>query len=164
MLGRGRPFILEFINPKKSQSCYSRIAEVEQLVNEATELVKCREYRIVGKSVFEELKQTIETKAKAYSSLVWVQKEITPEDCERLSKQENLEISQKTPVRVLHRRSQLVRTKYVHRLKAEWINKHYMKLHVLASAGTYIKEFVHGDLGRTVPSIGQLLGCEADIL
>ena len=35
---------------------------------------------------------------------------------------------------------------------------------MLASAGTYIKEFVHGDLGRTSPSIGSLLGSEADIL
>lgn len=34
----------------------------------------------------------------------------------------------------------------------------------MASAGTYIKEFVHGDLGRTVPSIGSLLDSEADIL
>lgn len=30
--------------------------------------------------------------------------------------------------------------------------------------GTYVKEFVHGDLGRTVPSIGSLLSCRADIL
>ena len=35
---------------------------------------------------------------------------------------------------------------------------------MLASAGTYIKEFVHGDLGRTVPSIGSILETEADIL
>lgn len=31
-------------------------------------------------------------------------------------------------------------------------------------SGTYIKEFVHGDLGRTVPSVGSLLNCRADIL
>ena len=35
---------------------------------------------------------------------------------------------------------------------------------MLASAGTYIKEFVHGDLGRTIPNVGQLLETEADIL
>ena len=28
-----------------------------------------------------------------------------------------------------------------------------------AQAGTYIKEFVHGDGGRTLPSLGSLLGC-----
>ena len=39
-----------------------------------------------------------------------------------------------------------------------------MHICLLASAGTYIKEFVHGDLGRTVPSIGSLLNSEADIL
>ena len=39
-----------------------------------------------------------------------------------------------------------------------------MELHVIASAGTYIKELVHGDLGRTTPSIGEILNTEADIL
>lgn len=28
----------------------------------------------------------------------------------------------------------------------------------------YIKEFVHGDMGRTHPNIGSILGCDADIL
>uniref|UniRef100_A0A0E0PCL6 tRNA pseudouridine(55) synthase n=1 Tax=Oryza rufipogon TaxID=4529 RepID=A0A0E0PCL6_ORYRU len=31
-------------------------------------------------------------------------------------------------------------------------------------AGTYIKEFVHGDLGRTHPSVGVMLSCRAEIL
>ena len=29
----------------------------------------------------------------------------------------------------------------------------------MLQAGTYIKEFVHGDEGRTVPNLGTLLGC-----
>jgi len=37
-------------------------------------------------------------------------------------------------------------------------------LYLLASAGTYIKEFVHGDLERTIPNVGILLGTEADII
>jgi tRNA pseudouridine synthase 10 len=32
------------------------------------------------------------------------------------------------------------------------------KLDIKAQAGTYIKEFVHGDFGRTQPNLGQLLG------
>jgi len=28
-----------------------------------------------------------------------------------------------------------------------------------AQAGTYIKEFVHGDEGRTLPNLGTFLGC-----
>ena len=37
-------------------------------------------------------------------------------------------------------------------------------LEIVASAGTYIKEFAHGDLGRTRPSLASLLGCAVDIL
>ena len=48
----------------------------------------------------------------------------------------------------------MVRDKLIYKMKAEYINQHYFVLHMIASAGTYIKEFVHGDLGRTVPSIG----------
>lgn len=36
-------------------------------------------------------------------------------------------------------------------------------LELVAQAGTYIKELCHGDFGRTVPSIGQLLGVEVHI-
>jgi hypothetical protein len=34
----------------------------------------------------------------------------------------------------------------------------------MAFEGTYIKEFIHGDFGRTQPSLCTLLECAADIL
>lgn len=34
----------------------------------------------------------------------------------------------------------------------------------LCYVGTYIKQFVHGDLNRTVPNVGTLIGKEVDIL
>lgn len=37
-------------------------------------------------------------------------------------------------------------------------------LHVVTEAGTYIKEFVHGDFGRTKPSIGTIIDDEVDII
>jgi hypothetical protein len=49
-------------------------------------------------------------------------------------------------------------------MQATQLSAHFMELHLTTSAGTYVKEFVHGDLGRTVPSIGSLLQCTADIL
>jgi tRNA pseudouridine synthase 10 len=58
----------------------------------------------------------------------------------------------------------MTRDKVIYKLQAEYINSHYFVLHMITSAGTYVKEFVHGDLGRTVPSIGSLLESEADIL
>ena len=44
------------------------------------------------------------------------------------------------------------------------INNHFIILDLETQAGTYVKEFVHGDLGRTNPNIGTILGCDADIL
>ena len=58
----------------------------------------------------------------------------------------------------------MTRTKHVYRVQARKINEHFFEMHLLASAGCYIKEFVHGDLGRTTPNIGSLLGTEADII
>jgi tRNA pseudouridine synthase 10 len=37
-------------------------------------------------------------------------------------------------------------------------------LRLRTQAGTYVKEFVHGDAGRTAPSLGDLLGCRAEII
>lgn len=38
-------------------------------------------------------------------------------------------------------------------------------MNIETEAGTYIKEFVHGDFGRTTPSLRDVFGdCEVDIL
>ena len=37
-------------------------------------------------------------------------------------------------------------------------------LELLCDAGTYVKELVHGDLGRTCPSLSSLLGCAVDLI
>lgn len=111
------------------------------------------------------MKDIENSKAKAYCCIVWVKKRISPKDLQqKLNALSNIVLKQTTPMRVLHRRSLMVRDKLIYKVKAEYINQHYFQLHILASAGTYIKEFVHGDLGRTVPSIGSLLETEADIL
>lgn len=57
----------------------------------------------------------------------------------------------------------MIRDKLIYGLEAKLINPHFFILFVLSSAGTYIKEFVHGDLGRTTPSVGSILGSEVDI-
>ena len=42
-------------------------------------------------------------------------------------------------------------------MKTEYVNPHHFILEIEASGGTYIKEFVHGDLGRTRPNVGEIL-------
>ena len=40
---------------------------------------------------------------------------------------------------------------------------HWAVVYLRTQAGTYIKEFVHGDRGRTEPNLGTLLKCRARI-
>lgn len=62
-----------------------------------------------------------------------------------------------TPIWVLHRRSPMVREKTIYKIGLEKINKFIYVCYLSTSAGTYIKEFVHSDLGRTEPSLTSLL-------
>ena len=93
-----------------------------------------------------------------------------------------LTVQQRTPLRVVHRRSDLVRERKIFSAKATRVTRdngnkyntsnhnknhdqdHYFRLELIAEAGTYIKEFVHSDQGRTVPSISSLLSCETKLL
>lgn len=58
-----------------------------------------------------------------------------------------------TPIRVLHRRAPLTREKIIHKIKLIEINDQNYICLLATSAGTYIKEFVHSDLGRTNPNL-----------
>ena len=91
----------------------------------------------------------------------------------------------------MNRRALMVRKKKIHTLFAEALEEHFLRIELRTEAGTYpsfelnlysifvvfiisflslcyklsyIKEFIHGDLGRTTPSLGKLVGCDADIL
>jgi tRNA pseudouridine synthase 10 len=63
-----------------------------------------------------------------------------------------------------NRRTLSVRKKTIHAVSCQRINEHFFIMDLTTQAGTYVKEFVHGDLGRTMPNVGSLLQCDADIL
>lgn len=47
----------------------------------------------------------------------------------------------------------------IHSMKCKRLqNRHWFVLELVTQAGTYIKEFCHGDFGRSQPSVGSLLG------
>ena len=118
-----------------------------------------------NKKAFEKLKNTENEKIKIYDAIVWSKANIDNEICDKINKVENININQITPLRVLHKRVLKTREKVIFKLNIkEIINPHFMILEVRASAGTYIKEFVHSDLMRTEPSIKSILDCDVDIL
>ena len=90
---------------------------------------------------------------------------MTEEDLRRkLDSVRDLQVAQTTPIRVAHRRTGMVREKVIHSMSSRWVSDRIFLLDLDTSAGTYIKEFVHGDLGRTSPNVGSLLGKPVDIL
>jgi tRNA pseudouridine synthase 10 len=71
-------------------------------------------------------------------------------------------ISQQTPTRVMHRRADLNRRRIVKEIRYKIINKKKIELIVKTNAGLYVKELVHGDNGRTKPSVSEVLGVKAN--
>ena len=69
----------------------------------------------------------------------------------------DLKVAQRTPLRVAHRRTGLVREKVIHSMSSELVSSRIFILDMDTSAGTYVKEFVHGDLGATETLVAQTL-------
>jgi len=110
------------------------------------------------KASFGNLQADTEHKVKHYGCRCYSSQPLTPATLDqRLLRTSPLLIHQSTPVRVLHRRSNIVRKRYVLHVTPTFIDEHWFTLRLSTSAGTYVKEFVHGDLGRTVPSVQSLL-------
>ncbi|GLE01993.1 hypothetical protein PINS_up010831 [Pythium insidiosum] len=165
MLGNGRPFILELLDAKKGTLSSEELEALQDAVNRQNDgVVEIREVRPSTKEYFANLQAGADSKRKTYCCVVWSARELTPEAIAPIDAIQDLVIQQKTPVRVLHRRTLLTRPKIIHAARCEVLNAHYMLLRLTTSAGTYVKEFVHGDRGRTVPNVASLLGADADIL
>lgn len=163
-LGNGRPFAMELINPHKSRFNREQIKQLQQTINNSSDKIRVRDLQIVSRDAMGRMKEGEEEKTKTYRALVWTQKPIQKEDISFLNDIKELTLDQKTPLRVLHRRALAVRPRVIHSMSSEYKDSHHFYLGLKTQAGTYIKEFVHGDFGRTKPNMGDLLQTEADIL
>lgn len=166
MLGSGRPFLVEIQNSRHVPS-EALIKEIEVKINNLeNKLVRVKNLKLVDSHGWSLMQEGEEEKQKQYAALVWIDRPLKDEDMQAISSLKDKKILQRTPIRVLHRRSPLEREKIIHWMKIEKIagSSQYFLLHLCTQAGTYIKEFVHGDLGRTHPSVGSILGCRAEIL
>jgi tRNA U54 and U55 pseudouridine synthase Pus10 len=63
----------------------------------------------------------------------------------------------------MHRRSLIDRTRYIYEIDTCMINNHYFLMKLVTSAGSYVKEFVHGDMGRTRPSLSSWFDSEVSM-
>ena len=163
MLGNGRPFIYEIYNSKKKFDLnYEKINEEFNKISKFVKIINLGE---CNKKYFSKLKSSENEKMKNYEALIYSSKEINKSDIENIEKIKDLKIKQITPLRVLHKRVLKEREKIIHKINIKnFINPHFLIIEILSSSGTYIKEFIHSDLGRTKPSLSNLLNSNCDIL
>ncbi|KAF6202819.1 hypothetical protein GE061_003224 [Apolygus lucorum] len=166
-LGRGRPFNVEVVMPKISALRNEQLRALEKEITEKSEgKLRVRDLQIVARESLVTLKQGEEEKTKEYSALCFCPGGI-PDCLEEAAARAPLVLDQSTPIRVLHRRPVAVRQKEILEMSVTRLegDKQKFILNLKTQAGTYIKEFIHGDFSRTKPSFGDLLGgVQVDIL
>lgn len=155
MLGKGRPFVIEITQPKRR---FLDLKKLEEAVNAyAKGKVEVSDLRFADKDVVRKLKRA-ESAQKEYCIIVEFENKITAKDLRLLEeKLTSTMIKQKTPVRVLHRRADLTREKYIYEVKVKKLSPKRAEMRVRCQGGLYVKELVTGDEGRTTPSVSEIL-------
>ena len=161
MLGRGRPFVVEVRNPKRRAWDPS---EMERSINtRAAGQVEVSGLRPSSKHDVVRLKGS--TYEKTYRITFKVQGGIELEALEGAARQlSGTMIKQRTPERVSHRRADLERLRRVASFSVLEAFGETATVEVRGESGIYVKELIHGDRGRTQPSLSGLLGRGCDVV
>jgi tRNA pseudouridine synthase 10 len=162
MLGRGRPFVLELADPRVRSL---ELAPIEEAINRACQAeVEIQEFQFAG----EALRRAVNSinPDKSYRAAVTCLAPASRDAVRGLSALRDTVIEQETPRRVLHRRPNRLRKRTVRtcdlELPRDDAEVRDFILTLRTESGTYIKEFISGDEGRTHPSVAQILAvpCE----
>ncbi|MEE8469304.1 MAG: tRNA pseudouridine(54/55) synthase Pus10 [Planctomycetota bacterium] len=156
MLGRGRPFVMELIGPKRTDV---DLAEVERTINERNQgRMEVEGLHWTEKARVRVLKEG--KHAKRYRALVGIEGEVDAQRVENILGR-RAQLAQQTPERVAHRRADKIRTRWIQLDQLEQVepaSDGRWELVVTAQHGTYVKEAISGEHARTQPSLGELLG------
>ncbi len=151
MLGRGRPFVFEVVGAKLTDvDLTAALADIHAAAGGRIEVAPfqpCDRDRVVfWKAV--QLEKTYRARVAlagpppvAPVSLVG----------------RTIAIEQRTPQRVAHRRGDTVRVRWVEVRAVEARSELAFDLDLRCAHGTYVKEWISGDAGRTTPSLASLL-------
>jgi tRNA pseudouridine synthase 10 len=162
MLGTGRPFIVEISKPKKR---FIDLKTLEEAINAgAVNKVEVSALYFTTKDKVRRLKKG-ESAVKEYRLLAEFENDVKNEElCLIEEKLSGITIKQQTPLRVLHRRANLIRERYIYKVKVKRVTFKRAIMEIRCQGGLYIKELVSGDEGRTIPSVSSLLGNRARTL
>ncbi|MBP3790852.1 MAG: tRNA pseudouridine(54/55) synthase Pus10 [Methanobrevibacter sp.] len=157
MLGSGRPFVLEIKEPKIRNLDLPKLEAEINKINEGK--TSYHNLHLCERPRKAEIKQSSPDAYKIYNAIV---------ECDEAYDEDKLkgllelgEINQQTPLRVLRRRTDMVRVKHVLDLSYEIINDKTFSMKIKTEGGLYIKELISGDEGRSQPNVSEILGVNA---
>lgn len=155
MLGKGRPFVIEITKPQKR---FLDLKKLKEVINTyAKGKVEVLNLQFADKAVVRRLKKA-ESAQKEYRVLIEFENKIATKELRLLEERlTNVMVMQKTPLRVLHRRADLTREKYIYEVKVKKLSPKKAEMKVRCQGGLYVKELVTGDEGRTTPSVSEIL-------
>ncbi len=154
MLGNGRPFVLEIKRPKK------RFIDLKVLEKEINEYCSGKvEVSSLRFATWEDVERVKKARySKRYRVKVEFSRSVNEDSLKKVVEElRGKVIYQRTPLRVSHRRADMVRRRRVEDIKLVEYDRKSAVLEITAESGTYIKELMHGDEGRTTPSLAELL-------
>jgi tRNA pseudouridine synthase 10 len=160
MLGTGRPFVVEVMDPTR------RHVDVERLEGDinafAEGKVEVEGLRLANYEMVERVKEL--DASKRYRAEVEFDDDVSAEDlAAALDELDGATVEQYTPQRVDHRRANLTRTREVYEATGELTDDRHATVEVHGAGGLYIKELISGDGGRTEPSLAGILGVGAAV-
>ncbi|NPA74959.1 MAG: tRNA pseudouridine(54/55) synthase Pus10 [Euryarchaeota archaeon] len=158
MLGNGRPFVLEISRPRRRKI---NLKEIEERINSTVgDKVQVLGLRYSSRS---EVRRVKTAKVRKRYRIA-VQVELAEEELKDAIQNLRGKIRQRTPTRVAHRRADKVRVREVYDISLVGKEDDAWVIEVLAESGTYIKELMHGDNGRTKPSLAEITGKEVKVV
>ncbi|KAI3387428.1 hypothetical protein SNEBB_000959 [Seison nebaliae] len=164
--------------------------ELEGMINENKTTMDIHQFHLTSKFFASAKMRIGESdKNKRYSALVYIPSttiihhDQMKKRLDEIIQMKQMTIIQSTPLRVCHRRSLLDRKKTVqinsYNFNKQFILSHMSKeekeektiisllndnrlfsISLTTEAGTYVKEFIHGDMNRTIPNLSRLLSID----
>lgn len=126
-LSKGRPFVLEINDSRKSTLPKTIAAEMENRINESQK-ISVLHLQLVKREELVHIKTGEEKKKKTYRALCVLNEAATVDVLKKLDMPNGFLMQQKTPLRVLHRRPYLTRPRQVYAMKG-YVHKGEKKLY-----------------------------------
>ncbi|MHB1663371.1 MAG: tRNA pseudouridine(54/55) synthase Pus10, partial [Thermoplasmataceae archaeon] len=161
MLGNGREFVLEVTEPLRRNI---DLEAAQIAINRSGKGVEVHNLSLADKNKVIEVKS--ERNNKTYIAKIGVKGDILEKQLmlDSLKSVCGKPIYQRTPLRVAESRSDAIRERNILDAKLLEMDENSATVEITAEAGTYIKEFINGDNGRTKGSLSEVYGKSLEVL